>query len=353
MPHSVIDRASAYLARIPAAISGHAGHDQTFVAACALVHGFALDEGTALALLRDYNTRCSPPWTEKELIHKIRSATATATHTKPRGHLLGDAFHAPTNPRPPAALVPSAARSQKVDAQTAAANAEKFLNGFRCTAADVHAASRCKLPPLIQPGGADWHRQGAYLISQLFEQGEHVNIVADHALTPDGKARPNGPGVTHDQNVWQGRLLDPLPPSPAGYWLRMNPCRATGSGQGGAITDADVIALRFALVEIDGLPLDLQLALLARLPLPIAALITSGGRSIHAWVRVDAQAADEYKQATAQLLGLLARFGVDGKNKNPSRLSRLPGVTRTIGGDADGMQDLLFLNPNPTHQSIL
>ena len=36
------------------------------------------------------------------------------------------------------------------------------------------------------------------------------------------------------------------------------------------------LALRFALVESDSLPVDVQLALFARLPLPIAAILTSG-----------------------------------------------------------------------------
>ena len=76
---TVVDRARAYLAAMPPAIAGQGGHDQTFAAACALVHGFALDPETALALLREYNARCLPPWSERELAYKIISAVR-ATH---------------------------------------------------------------------------------------------------------------------------------------------------------------------------------------------------------------------------------------------------------------------------------
>jgi len=85
----------------------------------------------------------------------------------------------------------------------------------------------------------------------------------------------------------------------------------------------------------------------------VAAVIGSGGRSVHAWVKVDARDADEYRATVAQMLALLARFGVDGKNKNPSRLSRLPGARREIGAAGDGVQRLLYLNPKPEGRSIL
>jgi hypothetical protein len=61
----------------------------------ALVHGFELDEDTAFDLLwKKYNPRCQPPWTEKELRHKVHDA-ATKRHDKPRGWLL-DRPRAPT-----------------------------------------------------------------------------------------------------------------------------------------------------------------------------------------------------------------------------------------------------------------
>jgi hypothetical protein len=71
-------RALAYLATLPPAISGQGGHRATFRAALALVRGFCLDDGEAYAALAtDYNSRCDPPWTPKELVHKITQARAS------------------------------------------------------------------------------------------------------------------------------------------------------------------------------------------------------------------------------------------------------------------------------------
>ena len=78
------DRALAYVAKIPRAVSGAGGHDQTFHVACVLVLGFDLSEDDAMGILREYNQRCEPPWSEAELAHKIRSA---AEQPGERGYL--------------------------------------------------------------------------------------------------------------------------------------------------------------------------------------------------------------------------------------------------------------------------
>lgn len=70
----IAERARAYIAKIDPAVSGNGGHDQTFKVACVLKMGFALDDGDALQLLREWNANCQPPWSERELAHKIKSA---------------------------------------------------------------------------------------------------------------------------------------------------------------------------------------------------------------------------------------------------------------------------------------
>jgi hypothetical protein len=95
------------------------------------------------------------------------------------------------------------------------------------------------------------------------------------------------------------------------------------------------------------------MSLLAKLPLPIAAVLGSGGRSLHAWVRIDASNADEFRRDVSRMLAALGKFGVDTKNKNPARLSRLPGVVRQIGANGDGRQRLFYLNPQPEQKAIL
>jgi P4 family phage/plasmid primase-like protien len=91
--HILEKRAIAYLKSCPAAISGQGGHDATWRAALAVVRGFKLDRDTAFRVLwTHYNLRCQPPWSEKELRHKVESADRDAS--VPWGY-LADADRTP------------------------------------------------------------------------------------------------------------------------------------------------------------------------------------------------------------------------------------------------------------------
>ncbi|MFH1022111.1 MAG: bifunctional DNA primase/polymerase [Planctomycetota bacterium] len=84
---NVEPRALAYLNAMPPAVSGQGGHNATYAATTALVHGFGISPERALSLLlAHYNPRCQPPWTEKELRHKVDDA-ATKPHDYPLGWL--------------------------------------------------------------------------------------------------------------------------------------------------------------------------------------------------------------------------------------------------------------------------
>lgn len=85
MAPDAIRRAKSYLARMDPAISGQNGHDVCFRAACVCVEGFNLSEEEAMQAIQDWNARCVPPWNDRELRHKIRSAAKVATN---RGYLL-------------------------------------------------------------------------------------------------------------------------------------------------------------------------------------------------------------------------------------------------------------------------
>jgi len=108
----------------------------------------------------------------------------------------------------------------------------------------------------------------------------------------------------------------------AGAWIRFNP--TTGPN------DKDVTRYAYSLVESDTLSIEEQKKLLINLKLPIACLVESGGKSVHAIVKIGAEDETEYKKRVAFLYDYLAKRGflVDGANKNPARLSRLPGAQR-------------------------
>jgi len=84
-----VKRARAYLAKIPGAVSGNAGHTATFNAVAAVMIGFDLSESDTLRVItEDYNPRCDPPWRERELQHKIKSVAQRCE--RERGYLLVD-----------------------------------------------------------------------------------------------------------------------------------------------------------------------------------------------------------------------------------------------------------------------
>jgi hypothetical protein len=82
-----VDRARKYLAKLPAAIQGDNGSTATFNAVACVMFGFDLDPDTTYSIIAsDYNQRCDPPWSERELHHKIRSVAERCE--RERGYLL-------------------------------------------------------------------------------------------------------------------------------------------------------------------------------------------------------------------------------------------------------------------------
>ena len=109
-----------------------------------------------------------------------------------------------------------------------------------------------------------------------------------------------------------------------GAWIRFNPVDGEG------VKNDNITKFRYALVESDTMSIADQDAMYRKLELPIACLVHSGGKSLHAIVRVDAEDYNEYRKRVEFLYDFLERNGVvvDKQNRNPSRLSRMPGVTR-------------------------
>jgi hypothetical protein len=140
---------------------------------------------------------------------------------------------------------------------------------------------------------------------------------------------------------YEGTQYPKLIPNP------LTGCSApTKSGDGFTIRgDGCVASHRFAIAESDSLSLEDQCAFwMGCSGLPVAALVFSGSKSIHAWLRVDcADAADWERRIAGELFpGFLVPLGMDASCKNPSRLSRMPGFFRM---DNDQVQRLIYLAP--------
>lgn len=110
----------------------------------------------------------------------------------------------------------------------------------------------------------------------------------------------------------------------AGVWVRVNPMDGKGT------KDANVQRFANALVESDDIPLKDQERMLFELDLPIVCITSSGGKSLHAIVRVDADGKNHYSDRVLYMHNECNRAGmsIDGANKNPSRLTRLAGIQR-------------------------
>ena len=288
--------------------------------------GNGLPPSAVAATLRDK----FPEASQKEIDDVVQ--WAADKNPAPSGYGTASAYSRPTFTKPAPAVKP-ATRSPGEQCRW-------FMGEVETTPETMIAAS-----PIAFAGNPAQELQT--FLETLYGPAEKLNIVCKF-FEREGKAVPQGGGKTLTRLEWVDYITKKgVPQSEAGAWLRPNPCN-DGSGKDGSITDGDVTAHRFVLVESDAVPVETQLALYARLKLPIAAVILSGGKSAHAWVRVDAPDAASYDLAAKRLFEILAPYGVDKANKNPSRLSRLPGSIRAIGSTGDGAQRLLHLAHHDT-----
>ena len=110
----------------------------------------------------------------------------------------------------------------------------------------------------------------------------------------------------------------------AGAWVRFNPLDGKGEN------NRNVTRWRYCLVESDEDDIEKQYSLYKAMNLPIKFLIHSGGKSLHALVKIDAENAQQYEVRVRDLYEFCKKSGLhpDENDKNSSRFSRLPGVMR-------------------------
>jgi hypothetical protein len=69
-----MNRARHFLRAVEPAVAGEHGDVHTFRVCCRVVRGFALADDEAMSVLREWNARCAPPWSERQLLGKVRNA---------------------------------------------------------------------------------------------------------------------------------------------------------------------------------------------------------------------------------------------------------------------------------------
>ncbi|MDB6035312.1 MAG: hypothetical protein JWM16_5650 [Verrucomicrobiales bacterium] len=113
-------------------------------------------------------------------------------------------------------------------------------------------------------------------------------------------------------------------------------------------SEESITSFRFLLLESDKAESDVWLRALARMPLRIVAIYESGGRSIHALVRIDASSKADWDEIVVPHKPMLTTLGADPGALSAVRLSRLPQAWR-----GSRQQTLLYLNPNSDGTPIL
>jgi hypothetical protein len=230
LPSSVFDpsrrmeRARAYVARMPGAISGSGGHSAAMRVARACATGFGLSEAEIVDVMGEWSQRCSPPWSQKELLHKAHEAVSKPDPKgNSAGHMLVSRFDDALNGMQITgqevegeiieAVVDNAKARQFVklpepddDAQWALLESVRALGGL------------CESFPAWALDGADYPQPGLTIGATValgsalgarrwtYERATSAQIVCAVAPTASGKGRPQGALSQVLREVWPGSI---------------------------------------------------------------------------------------------------------------------------------------------------
>lgn len=290
-------------------------HTIVFNAARALLHGFGLSVDQARPFLEEYLQRSDAPWAPAEIEHKLRSVDSQPAKAN-RGYLLasGDASSLPETAARPG--------SQWKKAPEVAFDAEKLrrIAGQWRDVVDLRwLADRSAADPALVSSGD--------FLKGLYAPDEKVLVFTSE--------------FSRAGEVWPG--CDLPKGGPCGVWFLPQPVdgewRANPEGRPTAKGEVpmsrrtwrNVTAFRYLVIESDEADARDWLGMIVQVPLRIEALYTSGGRSVHALVRVDCRTKNEWDAYKAKLGPFLtgARIlGADRGTWSAVRLTRLPGAYR-------------------------
>lgn len=202
---------------------------------------------------------------------------------------------------------------------------------------ETEIVSKSEGEPLHEP--VEWNpvKQIITYLETLFEPSDNVGYVTEtyEEKQEDGAIKYKPTRGAYDRTA--GELIELLNicdgdigavfgdyKEEAGAWIRFNPLDGKG------VTNKNVTDYRYALVESDSMPLERQNAVIRELELPVAVMVYTGGKSIHAIVKIDAPNYDEYRKRVDYLYSVCRKneLDIDKSCRNPSRLSRMPGVMR-------------------------
>lgn len=214
----------------------------------------------------------------------------------------------------------------------------------------------------------------AAFLDAIYQPAERVLVFTRNFSQGDFLFEPGRGGFRLAAAPAVRAVASPLPVgAPEGVWWLVQPVTGAwlpnpnnrdekGNVRLGRRHAACVTRWPFLVLESDEAPADLWLRALVQMPFPIVAAYTSGGRSVHALVRVNADSKAAWDALRDALLPVVCPLGADPGALSAVRLSRLPGCLRHGKRDRDGNLDrypqpqrqrLVWLNPSAPAAPIL
>ncbi len=179
------------------------------------------------------------------------------------------------------------------------------------------------------------------VIEYLFKEGELIALTGSYEEPDTVMSKKDG--LSHLES-------NSAPYSPEGGWIYMNPVTPNHRKH---ITNQDIARYRYLQLDGDSFPKMDQLQLLGSIVPSVAAIVDTGNRGYHAWVRIDARDREEYDRRGAKMFSMLEALKFDPATKLPFCKSRMPSVHRVEKEKKiDGWQQLIYLNPEPAPDVI-
>lgn len=160
---------------------------------------------------------------------------------------------------------------------------------------------------------------------------------------------------------------------PRGIWYLCNPVTGAWEWMEQVASDDDphwsrrweacVTSWRYIVLESDKAKARQWLAAAVQLPFRISAIYSSGGKSVHVLVRIDARTKREWDELRDDIKPIVIALGADQGCMSAVRLTRLPACWREGQDDKEAgkyvrfpqarPQRLLYLNPSPDMTPIV
>lgn len=375
MSATIHDRARSLCRSARVAVTGQNGSATTFALAVSLVHGFGLDEVSALGIMWDeWNPRCLPPWNEADLARKVREAARKGT--PPAGKTWGwllDGAPAPDHGR--GREIPAVKAGARICFNPAMLR-RMYRNeyGRKCWWTErspvrypAEVTPTRYLDAVFRPGDR------VLVATSKKSQGEYLYWVGKGwfqlGTAPGQQAVPCEPVTGGPDGVWF--LSNPV----TGKWRCrrcgvMPPVLATGFERGrlcpnhgtddwhlakrndwvlsrrseGNVTDFRHLVLEHDPPEHADMVDHARLwaSLVAQLPLPVVSFAGSGGKSWHALIRLEARSKGEWDTLREVVIRHLVPYGADPAAIRAVQLTRLPNCLR-----GSKPQELIYLDPSP------